>query len=152
MTYTSNDLGNPNLQIRIETAATLRAQGNAALPTLIAALDGTEDESRFRAAATLGYIGNPAAIPPLVETGRGAGYEVKLNCVWALGQIGDAQAIPPLLEIVHAENSESPDIRYAAALALVRLGRTEELQQALENSSEPTYRVAYAALCAARFI
>ncbi len=152
MTYTTNDLGHPNLQIRIEAAAAFRAQGRNALPSLITALDSPEDESRFRAAATLGYIGDPAAIPPLVETGRGAGYEVKLNCVWALGQIGDAQAIPPLLEIVHAEDSESPDIRYAAALALVRLGRTEELHRALENASEPTYRVAHAALSASRFL
>lgn len=152
MTYTTTDLGHPDLKIRIEAAAAFRTQGKDALPALIAALDGTEDESRFRAAATLGYIGDADAITPLVEFGRDAGYEVKLNCVWALGQIGDAKAIPPLLEIIHAETSESPDIRYEAALALVRLGRTQELQAALENSSEPTYRVAHAALCASRFL
>lgn len=152
MSYTADDFNHPELQTRIEAAAALRAQGSAALPTLISALAHPQEEVRWRAAATIGYLGDPAGIPALIAAGQGAAYELKINCVWGLGQIGSADAIPALVEIVHAEDSEAPDIRYDAALALLRLGRADELRQALQSDAEATYRVAHAALAAAPYL
>ncbi|MBL8163669.1 MAG: HEAT repeat domain-containing protein [Anaerolineae bacterium] len=152
MPYTADDLNHPELQTRIEAAAAFRAQGSAALPELVSALSNAQEEVRWRAAATIGYLGDPAGIPALVAAGHGAAYELKINCVWGLGQIGSAQAIPALVEIIHAGDGESPDIRYDAALALLRLGHAAELHQALHSESEATYRVAHAALAAAPYL
>jgi len=146
-------LGAPELRTRLEAAAALMAQGSAALDLLIPALDHTVEEVRWRAATVLGWIGDARAIEPLYRRGKHEDYAVKYNVAWALGnvawalgQIGDAAAIPHLMEIVHAGESESPDVRYNAAMALARLGQTTQLQESLVGTAEPVYRVAHAAL------
>jgi bilin biosynthesis protein len=146
------NLNHPNLRQRLEAAAHLMKGGAAALEPLIDALNHEQVEVRWRAAAVLGWIGDPRAIPPLVKRGIGEGYEVKFNITWALGQIGDASVIQPLLDIVHGAESESPDIRYNAALALARLGQADTLRQSLIGSPEPVYRVAHAALAAYEYV
>lgn len=145
-------LGNTDLRICLETARDLMDAGDSSLDVLIAELDHANMEVRWRAAAALGWIGDPRAIPALVRRGMGEGYEVKFNIVWALGQIGDMSAVTPLLEIVHAGDGESPDIRYSAALALARLGQADTLRQSLVGSPEAVYRVAHAALAAYEYL
>jgi HEAT repeat protein len=145
-------LNHPELRQRLEAAAQLMKGGQKSVDSLLDALNHAEVEIRWRAAAALGWIGDARAIPALVKRGDGEGYEGKFNIVWALGQIGDAAAIQPLLAIVHAEESESPDIRYNAALALARLGQADRLRQSLEGSPEAVYRVAHAALAAYEYI
>lgn len=152
MQQSIDNLNHPTLRTRLEAAAALMDAGTGALDLLVAALDHEQVEVRWRAAAALGWIGDPRAIPALVRRGIGEGYEVKYNITWALGQIGDTAAIQPLLDIVHAGDHESPDIRYNAALALARLGQAGTLRQSLVDSPEAVYRVAHAALAAYEYV
>jgi len=149
VTPSIEDLNHPDLRVRIETAQALIEAD--ALTEIIAAFDHAELEIRWRAAAAAGRIGMKEAVPGLVALSRGAVYEIKFNCMWALGQIGEVSVIPYLLDILHADEEESPDIRYNAALALARLGQSGVLQEALNDASHPAYRVAHAALGAARY-
>ena len=146
------NLNHPELRQRLEAATQLMNGGQKSIDPLLNALNHESVEIRWRAAAALGWIGDPRAIPALVKRGDGEGYEVKYNITWALGQIGDAAAIDPLLEIVHAGEHESPDIRYNAALALARLGQADTLRQSLEGSPEAVYRVAHAALATYEYV
>ena len=152
MTAAITDLNHADMHIRYETMRDFIEAGDSGVADLCAALEPGIEEIRWRAAATLAWIGNPAAIPAIVRASNGAGYELKYNCIWGLGQIGDKAAVPALLAIVQADESESPDVRYNAALALLRLGEREYLEGAVNSDNEGTYRVANAALAAAKWL
>ena len=152
MTPNIYDLNNSEMHIRYATMQEFIGEGDAAVAALSAALVPGIEEIRWRAAATLAWIGNPSAIPALVQASIGAEYELKYNCIWGLGQIGDQAAVPALLEIVQADETESPDVRYNAALALLRLGERAYLEGAVGSDNEGTYRVAHAALAAAKWL
>jgi HEAT repeat protein len=147
-----NDLNSAEMYVRYKTMQSFIEVGDTAVERLTAALVPGIEEIRWRAAATLAWIGNPKAIPAIEQASIGAGYELKYNCIWGLGQIGDQAAIPALLNIVQADESESPDVRYNAALALLRLGERAYLEGAVSSDNEGTYRVAHAALAAARWL
>jgi len=152
MTPNIYDLNNAEMHIRYATMQEFIGIGDAAVAALSAALVPGIEVIRWRAAATLAWIGNPNAIPAMVQASIGAEYELKYNCIWGLGQIGDKAAVPALLEIVQADETESPDVRYNAALALLRLGERAYLEGAVSSDNEGTYRVAHAALAASRWI
>ena len=152
MTPTINDLNHPDMHIRYATMQGFIEAGGRAVPALSAALVPGIEEIRWRAAATLAWIGDASAIPALEQASIGAGYELKYNCIWGLGQIGDKAAIRALLTIVQADETESPDVRYNAALALLRLGERAYLEGAVSSENEGTYRVAHAALAASRWL
>jgi len=147
-----NDLNNAQMHVRYTAMQAYIEAGDGPVEALKTALLPGIEEIRWRAAATLAWIGNPNAIPAIEQASIGAGYELKYNCIWGLGQIGDKAAIPALLSIVQADESESPDVRYNAALALLRLGERAYLEGAVSSDNEGTYRVAYAALAAARWL
>jgi HEAT repeat protein len=152
MTPAIEDLNHADMSKRYAAMQAFIAQGHAAVVELSAALKPGIEEIRWRAAAALAWIGNPAAIPAMVEASIGAEYELKYNCIWGLGQISDKAAIPALLALVQADETESPDVRYNAALALLRLGERAYLEGAVSSDNEGTYRVAYAALAAASWL
>lgn len=152
MANLTEHLNHSDLRQRLEASSALIHEGQQAVPSLTEALQQSDIETQWRAAAVLGIIKAASAIPALVKRSDGAGYEVKLNCVWALGEIGDVNGVQPLMEIVYAGEEESPDIRYAAALALIRLGQSQALQGVLEDASGLAYRVVHAALITARFM
>ncbi len=152
MTPVINDLNHADMHIRYETMQAFIEAGEAVINKLAAALEPGIEEIRWRAAATLAWIGNPTTIPAIERASIGAGYELKYNCIWGLGQIGDKAAVPALLAIVQADESESPDVRYNAALALLRLGERGYLEGAVNSDNEGTYRVANAALAAAKWL
>ncbi len=152
MTPAIDDLNHAEMHIRYATMQAYIEAGSAAVAALSDALAPGIEEIRWRAAATLAWIGDPAAIPAMERASIGAGYELKFNCIWGLGQIGDKAAIPALLAIVQADETESPDVRYNAALALLRLGERGYLEGAVSSDNEGTYRVAHAALAASRWL
>ncbi len=152
MTPSVDDFNDAEMHVRYAAMQTFIDMGEAALPALTAALAPGEEEIRWRAAATLGWMGDSQAIPAIEKASIGADYALKFNCIWGLGQIGDKAAVPALLNIVQADESESPDVRYNAALALLRLGERDYLEQAAFSDNEGTYRVAQAALAAARWL
>ncbi len=146
-------LNDTELQVRYAAMQAFIKTGSSSLPDLTTALEPTQDEEmRWRAAATLAWVGDAAAIPAIVRASAGADYALKYNCIWGLGQIGDRAAVPALLEIVQADETESPDIRYNAALSLLRLGDRAYLEGAVDSDNEGTYRVARAALAAAKWL
>jgi HEAT repeat protein len=152
MQHLIEQLDDPNPRKRHEAVNDLLSNGAAAFSPLVEALNHEDVEIRWRAVTVLGWMGDPRAISPLVKRAVGEGYEAKVNIVWALGQIGDASAVSPLLEIVHAGETELPDIRYTAALALARLGQAGALRESLVGSPESVYRVANAALAAYEYV
>lgn len=152
MAYRIEDLNHTETRKRIEAMSAFRQMGEGALPELVAAFEHPALEVRWRAAATLAWLGSAKAVQPLVTLNQGAIYEIKINCTWAMGQINDASAVPHLLSILHAGEDESPDVRYAAALGLARLGQHDALRAAMEDSSPEAYRVAHAALLSAAYL
>ncbi|MEP6987465.1 MAG: HEAT repeat domain-containing protein [Chloroflexota bacterium] len=152
MTPNIEDLNHADMRVRYATMQAFIEMRNTAIAILSAALVPGVEEIRWRAAATLAWIGDASAIPTLERASIGAGYELKYNCIWGLGQINDAAAIPALLGIVQADETESPDVRYNAALALLRLGERRYLEDAVDSDNEGTYRVAHAALAAVRWL
>lgn len=151
MTLSVNAFNDAEMSVRYATMQAYIEAGRESVETLSAALMPGNEEIRWRAAATLAWIGDAAAIPALVEASAGAEYELKFNCIWGLGQMGNPAAIPALLAIVQADETESPDVRYNAAQALVRLGEKAYLESSLDSENEGTYRVAHAALASARW-
>lgn len=152
MTSISN-LNDTQIQVRYAAMQAFIKTGHAALDDLTTALEPTHDEeTRWRAAATLAWIGDAAAIPAIVRASAGADYALKYNCIWGLGQIADKAAVPALLAIVQADETELPDVRYNAALSLLRLGERAYLEDSVDSDNEGTYRVARAALAAAAWL
>ncbi|MCA0458422.1 MAG: HEAT repeat domain-containing protein [Chloroflexi bacterium] len=148
-----SSLNDPEIQVRYAAMQAFIKSGASALPDLTPALESSNDEEmRWRAAAALAWIGDSSAIPAIVQASAGADYALKYNGIWGLGQIGDRAAIPALLDIVQADETESPDVRYNAALALLRLGERAYLESAVNSDNEGTYRVAHAALATARWL
>ncbi len=145
------DLNHAEHLRRWQAMVALWQQGAAAFPVLMQGLHHTEAEVRWRAAVLLGWIGDARAVPSLAGL-LNEGYEVKINAVWALGHIGDAAVVPRLLDILYAEGDALPDIRYVAALALVRLGHLAAIQTSLTSEHLPTFQAAHAALSTSLYL
>lgn len=147
-----HDLNAPDLPVRLRAVGALAAAGSAALDGLLAALEHSDLEVRWRAVVALGWIGDGRAVEPLADLLRASPYEVKINVVWALGQIGDARAVSRLLDSLHAHTGHDPDVAYNAALALLRLGVTDPLRNALDSPHEDDFCIAHAALASRSFL
>ncbi|HXX55293.1 MAG TPA: HEAT repeat domain-containing protein [Methanoregula sp.] len=76
-------------------------------------LDRLEDGNegiRWKAAESLGRLGDPAAIGPLIDTLWDEDARVRIKAAWALGQIGDPVAIRPLQQLYRIENENVREI------------------------------------------
>ena len=102
MTPVVNNLYNDEMRVRYQTMQTFIEAGDASVEALEAALEPGIEEIRWRAAATLAWVGNPKMIPAIERASIGADYALKFNCIWGLGQIGDKAAVPALLTIVQS--------------------------------------------------
>lgn len=143
-------LDDPDPLARMLAGGDLADAGSAAVEPLIAALASPSVETRWRAAAALGWLGDPAAVPALAARLTADGYDVQINAAWALGQIGNVRAAPALLAVVSAPGDADPDVRYVSALALSRLGADAALEGALAAGSPAAFRAAHAARAARR--
>jgi HEAT repeat protein len=100
---------------------TLRAMGEAAIPALVAALDGNEPSIAWSAAETLGAIGSADAVAPLAAKLVGLDAVLRDYIVEALGRIGEVEAIPALVAAfggTPAYRNEAPILR-----AILSFGR-----------------------------
>lgn len=80
------------------------------------------------AAAALGNIKDSAAVPALIQVLKSRKDEVLLErSIEALGKIGDPRAIDPINEVLENEQTNSGDIRLAAAEALSSLGNPDNV-------------------------
>jgi HEAT repeat protein len=76
-------------------------------------LERLEDENegvRWKAAESLGRLGDPAAVEPLIDTLWDDDYRVRMKAAWALGLIGDPRALPPLQRLYRIENENVREI------------------------------------------
>ena len=80
------------------------------LAHFIALLSDDDESSRWKAAETLGRIGDPAAVEDLTGTLWDDDERVRVKAAWALGQIGDPRAIPSLRRLYRMENERVQEI------------------------------------------
>lgn len=80
------------------------------LAHFIRMLADDDENSRWKAAESLGRMRDPGAVEPLIDTLWDDDSRVRLKAAWALGQIGDIRAIPPLRHLYRMENEGSQEI------------------------------------------
>ncbi len=80
------------------------------LAHFIEMLTDDNEGNRWKAAESLGRIGDPAAVGPLIDTLWDDDARVRLKAAWALGQIGDPQALRPLQRLYRMENEGGQEI------------------------------------------
>jgi HEAT repeat protein len=83
---------------------------NERLAHFIELLTDDNEGTRWKAAESLGRIGDPAAVEPLIDTLWDDDSRVRLKAAWALGQIGDQQALRPLQRLYRMENEGAREI------------------------------------------
>ena len=80
------------------------------LAHFIRMLSDDDENSRRKAAESLGRMRDPGAVEPLIDTLWDEDSRVRLKTAWALGQIGDIRAIPPLRRLYRMENEGAQEI------------------------------------------
>jgi HEAT repeat protein len=80
------------------------------LAHFIRMLSDDDENSRWKAAESLGRLRDPGAVDPLIDTLWDDDSRVRLRAAWALGQIGDIRAISPLRRLYRMENEGSQEI------------------------------------------
>ena len=86
-------------------------------------LSDENEGTRWKAAETLGRIGDPAAVEDLISTLWDDDERVRLKAAWALGQIGDPRAVAPLRRLYRMENENVREIITEALEAIARRGQ-----------------------------
>ncbi len=99
--------------------AELKALGPNAVPSLLEALRCEDYDARFRAAVTLGEIGDASVVPDLVKALKDENLLVRDRSAGALREIGDARAVPGLVEALTDSNY---CVRGTSAKALGKIG------------------------------
>jgi len=104
--------------VREETSTALAAIGEAAVPSLLAALTHAEWLVRLHAVEALGKTRSPEAVDPLLTVlFNDRDRAVREDAARALGQIGDARAVEFLVTAM-----KEPGLRPLAVEALGRIG------------------------------
>ena len=94
------------------------------LAHFITLLQDDDVSSRWKAAETLGRIGDPAATGDLIDALWDEDPRVRTKAVWALGRIGDDRAIPPLRRLYRMESEEARE-EISEAIAAIGRSRAE---------------------------
>jgi HEAT repeat protein len=69
-----------------------------------------DENSRWKAAESLGRMRDPGAVDPLIDTLWDDDSRVRLKAAWALGQIGDIRATGPLRRLYRMETAGAREI------------------------------------------
>jgi HEAT repeat protein len=80
------------------------------LAHFIQMLSDDDENSRWKAAESLGRMRDPGAVEPLIDTLWDDDSRVRLKAAWALGQIGDIRATGPLRRLYRMENEGAQEI------------------------------------------
>ena len=80
------------------------------LAHFIRMLSNEDEDSRRKAAESLGRMRDPGAVEPLIDTLWDDDSRVRLKAAWALGQIGDIRAVGPLRRLYRMENEGTQEI------------------------------------------
>jgi HEAT repeat protein len=84
--------------------------GEERLEYFIRMLSDDDENSRWKAAESLGRMRDPGAVEPLIDTLWDDDSRVRLKAAWALGQIGDIRAIPSLRRLYRMEKEGVQEI------------------------------------------
>ncbi len=120
--------------------ALYRISTPGAMNGLLSALDDKSVVIRTAAARVLGLAKAKEAVDKLGEMVQKDEAPVRRQAATALGQIGDARGVEPL--ILASANPDDRFVEHAITYALILLGKTEPMIQALQNSSENMRRTA----------
>jgi HEAT repeat protein len=80
------------------------------LAYFIRMLTDDDEINRWKAAESLGRMGDPDAVEPLIGSLWDDDSRVRLKAAWALGQIGDPRAIVPLKRLYRMEKEDMQEI------------------------------------------
>jgi len=94
----------------MQAAAETGTGNEERLAHFIRMLSDDDENSRWKAAESLGRIGDPGAVEPLIDTLWDEDSRVRLKAAWALGQIGDTRATGPLRRLYRMENEGAREI------------------------------------------
>jgi HEAT repeat protein len=81
--------------------------------------------NRWKAAESLGRMGNSGAVEPLIDTLWDDDSRVRLKAAWALGRIGDGRALLPLKRLYRMEKEGVKEIITEAIEEINRQSRME---------------------------
>lgn len=124
-------LAHSDVRVRRSAVRALwKACGSAAGPVLLEFLPRTDPETQVEVLFGLGQVRCEAAIPAIGALASQAPEALRIPALEALGRIGHASALPILAEHLRRKGrifktAESPEVRVAAAKALVALGSAE---------------------------
>lgn len=109
-----------------------KACGPEAGPVLLELLPRTDSETQVEVLFGLGQVRCEAAIPAIGALASQAPEALRIPALEALGRIGHPSALPILAEHLRRKGrifktAESPEVRLAAAKALVALGSAEAI-------------------------
>ena len=94
--------------------------GDERLTHFIGLLSDDDEMNRWKAAETLGRIGDRAAVGPLIDTLWDDDARVRLKAAWALGRIGDPDALRPLQRLYRMEREDAQEIIEEALASIKR--------------------------------
>ena len=77
------------------------------LEGLIERLSDENEGTRWKAAESLGRLGDPRAVEPLIETLWDDDARVRLKAAYALGMLGDPRALFPLQRLYRIEREDA---------------------------------------------
>ena len=123
----TNTLKDTNSHIRKRAATVLGQMGReaeSAVPALGDLLANSELAVVKSAADALRKIGDPSATPALIQAWENGHRDARPAVAQALGEIADPAAVPSLLKTLR--ESEPPDLRIAAALALYQIDPSKQ--------------------------
>ncbi|MFZ1128352.1 HEAT repeat domain-containing protein [Methanoregula sp.] len=70
-------------------------------------LSDDNEGTRWKAAESLGRLGDPRAVEPLIDTLWDDDARVRLKAAWALGMLGDPRALGPLQKLYRIEREDA---------------------------------------------
>lgn len=133
----NKDLADNAWKVRIEVEHELIALGKSAVPKLIETCRDSNQHVRLLAAYVLGCLNDRSAIPALMQIVSSDSYApARLAAVEALGRLGAKEA----LSLVQAATEDkSSYVRNAAAWALPRVMKGEEVGDALQKIAKSNF-------------
>jgi hypothetical protein len=113
-------LRDPVPGVRLQAAKALgRVEDPAAVPALIGALRGADEQLGSQIFSALVQLGN-MAVPSLLEASTSSSAWTRWHCMRALGEIRDRRALPAL---VKALSDSDHSVAWMGAKGLIRFGR-----------------------------
>lgn len=128
---------------RVPDIGRLKEAGDTA--ALIRYLGNADPSVRWQAADALGACGEKA-VPPLIRALKSGSVPVRLGAAGSLGAIRNPRATGPLTEI--AGRDPSPEVRWAAVLALGEIGSLGSVPFLVSLLGDPDRYVRYGAATA----